>query len=258
MTENKEKLEAFGKLIDVLNRVRVGCPWDREQTMESLRSLTVEECYELVDAITVGDWENVKEELGDVLMHIVMYSRIAEEQNLFDLADVSNFVAEKLVYRHPHVFGEVNVSSSDEVSTNWEKLKKKKKKEGGVLSGVPNSLPAVIKAYRMQQKAANNGFEWENKEDVWDKVTEELSEVREAISEGEQNHIEEEFGDLMFAVINAARMYGVDPENALSACNLKFKTRFEYIEKCCKEDGIELEEAGLERLDGYWNDAKKE
>ncbi len=257
MKDNIKKLEALDRIIEVLNRVREGCPWDREQTIESLKMLTVEECYELVDAVTDGNWDGIKEELGDILMHIIFYSKLAEEQDKFDLSDVANYVSDKLIYRHPHVFSDTVVSSTDEVLNNWEKLKKKKKREAGVLSGVPSALPALIKAYRMQSKAANIGFDWDKPEDVWDKVSEELAEVKEAIEHNDKQHIEEEFGDLMFAVINAARKYGVDAENALEKCNRKFKSRFECVEKQCKEDGIEIEDAGLERLEGYWQNAKK-
>lgn len=255
--ENQEKLKAIGNLIDVLNRVKVGCPWDREQTMESLKMLTVEECYELVDAVTNQDSDNIKEELGDLLMHIIFYSALAEEEGKFSIADVAQSEADKLIYRHPHVFGDVTVGSTDEVLTNWEKLKKKKKKEGGVLSGVPTALPALIKAYRMQHKAANIGFDWQDKEEVWLKLDEETQEVKEAIAEGDKQHIEEEFGDLLFTVINAARMYGVDAENALEKCNRKFKSRFEYVEQCCRENDVEISEAGIEQLENFWQKAKK-
>lgn len=258
MSCNEVKLKGLNTLIDVLNKVREGCPWDKEQTEETLKMLTVEECYELVDAVTVGDWENIKEELGDILMHIFFYSRIAEEKGLFTIGDVAQAVSDKLVYRHPHVFGTIEVNSTSEVLTNWEKLKKKKRKEGGVLSGVPDAMPALIKAYRMQQKAASVGFEWKEKQDVWLKVTEEIEEVNEALSEGSCEHIEEEFGDLLFAVINAARIYGVDAENALEKTNRKFKKRFEYIEHCCKRDERELDETDLDTLESYWCEAKEQ
>lgn len=255
--DNKEKLESLDTLIEVLNKVREGCPWDREQTVESLKMLTVEECYELVDAVTNGDWDNIKEELGDILMHIIFYSKIAQEQGRFDLGDVAKCVADKLVYRHPHVFGNLKVDSTSEVLTNWEKLKKKKKREGGVLSGVPVALPALIKAYRMQHKAAGIGFDWKNRAEIWAKVSEELAEVKEAIEEDDKAHIEEEFGDLLFSVINAARVYGVDAENALEKTNRKFKSRFEFIEKCCRENDIEISEAGIEKLEEFWQESKK-
>lgn len=255
--DNREKLESIDALIEVLNRVREGCPWDREQTVESLKMLTVEECYELVDAVTNGDWDNIKEELGDILMHIIFYSKIAEEQGRFNLGDVAKCVSDKLIYRHPHVFGDMEVSSTDEVLTNWEKLKKKKKREGGVLSGVPVALPALIKAYRMQHKASGIGFDWKNRAEIWDKVSEELAEVKEAIEEGDKAHIEEEFGDLLFSVINAARVYGVDAENALEKTNRKFKSRFEFIEKRCCENDIEISDAGIEKLEEFWQESKK-
>lgn len=255
--DNQDKLKAIGNLIDVLTTVKAGCPWDREQTMESLKMLTVEECYELVDAVTNNNSDNIKEELGDLLMHIIFYSAIAEEEGKFSIADVAQVQAEKLIYRHPHVFGDITVNSTDEVLTNWEKLKKKKRKDGGVLSGVPTALPALIKAYRMQHKAANIGFEWPNKDEVWLKVQEETIEVREAIEQGDKAHIEEEFGDLLFTVINAARIYGVDAENALEKCNRKFKSRFEYVEQCCSENNVEISEAGIDKLENYWQKAKK-
>ncbi len=255
--ENRDKLEAIDRLIEVLNSVREGCPWDREQTVESLKMLTVEECYELVDVVTSGNWDGICEELGDILMHIIFYSKIAEEQGRFTLADVANYVSDKLVYRHPHVFSDTVVNSTDDVLTNWEKLKKRKKREGGVLSGVPSALPALIKAYRMQSKAANIGFDWEHKEDVWDKVTEEIAEVHEAAANGDKEHLEEEFGDLLFAVINAARKYGVDAECALERCNRKFKSRFESVEGACRDAGIEIEDTPLEKLEEFWQKAKK-
>lgn len=254
--DNSEKLKSVDALIEVLNRVREGCPWDREQTIESLKMLTVEECYELVDAVTNGDWENIKEELGDLLMHIIFYSRLAEEQGKFNLGDVAKGEADKLIYRHPHVFGNLEVNSTDEVLTNWEKLKKKKKKEGGVLSGVPVALPALIKAYRMQHKASGIGFDWKCKDEIWAKVSEEIGEVKEAIEEGNTAHIEEEFGDLLFSVINAARIYGIDAENALEKTNRKFKTRFEFVEKCCEESNVEICDAGIEKLEEFWQKAK--
>ncbi len=257
MEENKNKLEAFERLLEILNRLREGCPWDREQSVESLKMLTVEECYELVDAISEGNWDGIKEELGDIFMHVIFYSRIAEEQERFDIADVANFVSDKLIYRHPHVFSDTVVNSTDDVMVNWERLKKKKKREGGVLSGVPSALPALIKAYRMQSKAANIGFDWEHAEDVWDKVNEEIDEVKDAAASGDKAHLEEEFGDLLFAVINAARKYGVDAENALEKCNRKFKSRFEGVEGMCKEHGIEIEDAGLERLESFWQKVKQ-
>lgn len=254
---NEEKLKAIDELIDVLNKVRVGCPWDREQTVDSLKMLTIEECYELVDAVTNGDYDNIKEELGDILMHIIFYSRIAEEKGIFNLGDVARCVSEKLIYRHPHVFSDLKVDNTQEVLTNWEKLKKKKKKEGGVLSGVPSALPALIKAYRIQHKAAGIGFEWKQKEDIWAKVDEELAEVHQAIELNDKANIEEEFGDLLFAVINAARMHGVDAENALEMTNRKFKKRFEFIEERCNKENIEISDAGLDKLEEFWCLAKK-
>ena len=255
--DNSKKLNHINELIEVLNKVREGCPWDKEQTIDSLKMLTVEECYELVDAVTNGDYENIKEELGDILMHIIFYARIAEEKGLFDIGDVAKGISEKLIYRHPHVFSDLKVNDTQEVLTNWEKLKKKKKKDGGVLSGVPVALPALIKSYRMQHKASGIGFDWKNKSDIWAKVDEELLEVKQAIEEDDKNHIEEEFGDLLFSVINAARLHGVDAENALERTNRKFKQRFEFIEESCKNQNIEISDAGIDKLEEFWCQAKK-
>jgi XTP/dITP diphosphohydrolase len=254
----QEQIEALGRVIDTLNILRVQCPWDRKQTNESLRTNTIEEVYELSQALLNEDQPDIKKELGDVLLHILFYSKIADEKGEFDIADVADALNKKLIFRHPHVFGDVAVSNSHDVETNWEQIKLKEK--GGnktVLSGVPKALPAVIKAYRVQEKAANIGFDWEKKEDVWDKVNEELNEVKEAVGENVQDHIEEEIGDLMFSIINAARLYKVNPENALERTNAKFISRFNYIEEQAKLKGRKLNEMTLEEMDELWNEAKR-
>lgn len=253
----KERAEAFLKLLEVLNTLREKCPWDAKQTNESLRANTIEEVYELADAILADDVTNIKKELGDVLLHICFYSKIAEEKDQFDIADVCTTLTEKLIFRHPHIYGNVNAESPEEVSKNWEQIKLKEK--GGnktVLSGVPVSLPSLIKANRIQEKAANVGFDWEKKEQVWDKVKEEIGEVENEIKKGAKEDLEQEFGDLMFAIINAARLYGVNPENALEKTNRKFIRRFGYLEAKAKEKGRNLKEMSLVEMDEIWNEAK--
>lgn len=252
-----ERLAALGKVIDTLDILRVRCPWDAKQTNESLRPNTVEEVYELAQALINDDTADIKKELGDVLLHILFYSKIADEKGQFDIADVANALNDKLIFRHPHVFGEVKVGNSHDVETNWEKIKLKEK--GGnrtVLAGVPEALPALIKSYRIQEKAANVGFDWEKREDVWDKVKEEVGEVSEAIDKGEKTDIEAEFGDLFFSVINAARLYGVNPENALERTNRKFISRFNYIERSANEAGRKISELTLDELETLWCEAK--
>jgi MazG family protein len=253
--EDKEK--AFGELLDVLDTLRVKCPWDKKQTNESLRPNTIEEVMELADAIMNEDVTDEKKELGDVLLHVLFYSKIADENGQFDIADVCNALREKLIYRHPHIYGTQKVDNADQVLQNWEQLKLKEK--GGnktVLAGVPSALPALIKADRIQEKAANVGFDWEKKEDVWDKVKEEMGEVEDAVKSGKQTDVDEEFGDLMFSVVNAARLYGVSPENALEKTNRKFIRRFNYIEAKAKEAGRELKDMTLGEMDAFWNEAK--
>lgn len=257
MHSNKEKTEAFIRFLEVLDTLRAKCPWDAKQTNESLRANTIEEVYELTDAILENDINNIKKELGDVLLHIGFYSKIASEKNQFDIADVCNALTDKLIFRHPHIYGNVSAESPEEVSKNWEQIKLKEK--GGnktVLSGVPNSLPSIIKANRIQEKAANVGFDWEEPQQVWDKVKEEISEVEEEIKNGSNNKLEEEFGDLLFAVINAARLYGINPENALEKTNRKFIQRFNYLETKAKEMGKSLKEMSLSEMDNIWNEAK--
>lgn len=254
----KYKLEAFGKLLDVLDELRVKCPWDKKQTNESLRCNTIEEVYELSSALINSDTEDIKKELGDVLLHIIFYAKIADEKGDFDIADVCDSLRSKLVYRHPHVFGEIAVKNSAEVEDNWEKLKLKEK--GGnktVLSGVPEALPALIKAERIQDKAAHAGFDWEKPEDVWQKVKEEVSEVEAELTTGTESDKEAEFGDLLFSLINAARLYKVNVDNALERTNRKFISRFNYIEQQAKERGKSLDEMTLAEMDELWNEYKE-
>ena len=258
MHSDNEKAQAFLRFLNVLDTLRVKCPWDAKQTNESLRANTIEEVYELTDALLDDDINNIKKELGDVLLHIGFYSKIADEKGQFDIADVCNTLTDKLIFRHPHIYCNVAAESPEEVSKNWEQIKLKEK--GGnktVLSGVPKSLPSLIKANRIQEKAANVGFDWEQKEQVWDKVKEEMAEVETEIKNADKEKLEEEFGDLMFAVINAARLYGVNPENALEKTNRKFIRRFNYLEAKAKESGKTLKEMSLAEMDEIWNEAKK-
>lgn len=257
MHTHEEKLAAIGRVIDTLNILRVKCPWDAKQTNESLRSNTIEETYELAEALINNDIPNIAKELGDVLLHILFYSKIGEEKGQFDIADVADNLNNKLIFRHPHVFGETQVGSSEEVMQNWEELKLKER--GGnrtVLAGVPSALPAMIKADRIQEKAANVGFDWERREEVWDKVSEELGEAKAAVAEGDREHIEEEFGDLLFSVINAARLYKINPENALEKTNKKFISRFNHIERRATEMGKHIKELTLDEMDALWDEAK--
>lgn len=254
----EEKLAAFGKLLDVLDELRVKCPWDRKQTNESLRCNTIEEVYELSNALFKDDTLDIKKELGDVLLHILFYSKIADEKAQFDIADVCNALCDKLIFRHPHVFGEVTVNGSSEVEANWEKLKLKEK-DGNktVLSGVPEALPSLIKAERIQEKAANAGFDWDKPEDVWGKVKEEISEVENELVNGNPKSVESEFGDLLFSLINAARLYKVNVDNALESTNRKFISRFNYIEQRLKEFGKNISDATLAEMDQLWNEHKE-
>lgn len=257
MHTKEEKIEAFGRLLDVLDTLREKCPWDRKQTNESLRPNTVEEVYELCDALMGEDVPNIKKELGDVLLHVAFYSKIADEKGQFDIADVCNALTEKLIFRHPHIYGEVKADTPDAVADNWEQIKLKEK--GGnktVLSGVPAALPALIKAYRIQEKAAHVGFDWDEPSQVWDKVKEETAEVEAEIKAGNHEGVEKEFGDLFFSIVNAARLYNVVPENALEATNRKFIRRFNYLEAKAKEAGKNLKDMTLAEMDEYWNEAK--
>lgn len=254
----EQKIQALGRVIDTLDILRVQCPWDRKQTNESLRPNTIEEVYELAQALMQDDSDDIRKELGDVLLHVLFYAKIGEEQQRFDIADVADALNNKLIFRHPHVFGDTKADSANEVAENWEQIKLREK--GGnktVLSGVPSALPALIKAFRIQEKAANVGFDWDKPEDVWDKVSEEFQEVRAAVDSGEYSRIEEEFGDLMFSVVNAARLFGVNPENALEKTNAKFIRRFGHVEKRAKESGRLLREMTLSEMDAYWDEAKK-
>lgn len=257
MHTRQEQLAAFSHLLDVMDELREKCPWDRKQTFESMRHNTIEETFELSDAIISNDMHNVKKELGDVLLHVVFYAKMGSETGDFDIKDVCDALCSKLIYRHPHVFGDAKASDAGEVIRNWEQLKQKEK-DGNktVLSGVPKSLPSLIKAYRVQEKAAAVGFDWEKKEDVWDKVKEELGELDRAMKAADACNMEEEFGDAMFAIINAARLYGVNPDNALEKTNLKFTRRFGYVEQKAKEQGRELKDMTLEEMDNLWNEAK--
>lgn len=238
-----------------MDELREQCPWDRKQTLETLRPLTIEETYELSDAILNNDLKNIKEELGDLLLHIVFYAKIGEEKGAFDVASVINDLCEKLIHRHPHIYGDVKVENEEDVKQNWEKLKLKEGKKS-VLSGVPVSLPALIKAWRIQDKAKQVGFEWDNIEDVWTKVEEETTELKEAVEMGEPEKIEEEFGDLMFALVNYSRFLKVDPDGALERTNLKFMKRFNYIEEVALQQGRKLDDMTLGEMDALWNEAK--
>ena len=258
MHSRQEKLDAFGRLLDVLDTLREKCPWDRKQTNESLRPNTIEEVYELCDALMDDDVRNIKKELGDVLLHIAFYSKIADEKGQFDIADVCNSLTEKLIFRHPHIYGDMKAETPDAVADNWEQIKLKEK-DGNktVLSGVPGALPALVKAYRIQEKAAHVGFDWDCPNQVWEKVKEEISEVETEINKGSRKETEQEFGDLFFSIVNAARLYGVVPENALELTNRKFIRRFNYLEAKAKESGRNLKDMTLGEMDEIWNEAKR-
>lgn len=254
----QQKLAAFERLLHIMDTLRAECPWDRKQTMTSLRSLTIEETYELADAILDSDTANIEEELGDLFLHLVFYSKIAEEQQEFDVASVLNKCCEKLIRRHPHIYGDISVEDEEEVKRNWEQIKQaeKKGKKTGVLSGVPRSLPAIVKAHRMQEKTAQVGFEWEHKEDVWKKFQEEMAEFETELKRvsASKSAIENEFGDVFFSLINLARFYDIDPETALEKTNRKFKARFEYIEANADKSLVDM---SLEEMDALWDEAKK-
>ncbi len=277
MHTRKEKMEAFGRLLDVMDDLREKCPWDRKQTNESLRANTIEETYELYDALLKNDNVNICKELGDVLLHIVFYSKIGEEKNAFDVADVCNQLCDKLIFRHPHVYGDVKAETASDVKRTWEQIKTKEK-DGNktVLSGVPDALPSLIKAYRIQDKARNVGFDWEERRDVWKKVKEEITEfeaeveqahalggslhpdnaIADADKEAAKRRVTDEFGDVMFSLINAARLYKINPDNALEHTNQKFIHRFNYVEAKAKEKGLDLKDLTLEQMDAWWNEAK--
>lgn len=250
------RLVAFERLLNIMDELRAKCPWDMKQTMDSLRLLTLEESYELADAITKGDMSEIKGEIGDLFLHLVFYSKIASETKEFDVTDVLNGVCDKLIHRHPHIYGDVEVNSEEEVKANWERLKLKEGKKS-VLEGVPSSLPSLVKAIRIQEKAKGIGFEWDNKEQVWEKVQEELQEFKEAQTDGNHDQMEEEFGDLLFSLVNYARFIDVNPENALARVNLKFVERFKLMEKLILEAGLNINDCSLEIMDSFWNEAKE-
>jgi MazG family protein len=254
----QQKADSFLRLIKIMDELREQCPWDKKQTIHTLRPLTIEETYELADAITNDDWKSIKEELGDVMLHLVFYSKIGSEQKQFELEDVINGVCDKLIARHPHIYGDVKVQDEEDVKRNWEKIKLKEGKNKTVLGGVPTSLPAMVKATRIQEKAKQVGFEWENKEDVWKKVEEEIAELKEAIAEDDQEHIEEEFGDVLFSLINYARFLHVDAEGVLERTNRKFITRFQQMEAIATSKGKPLTDMTLEEMDAIWNEVKKQ
>lgn len=259
MHTREEKLEAFGRLLDVLDTLREKCPWDKKQTNESLRPNTIEETYELCDALINNDTMNICKELGDVLLHVCFYAKIGSEQEQFDIADVCNKLCDKLIYRHPHVYGDSVAENAGDVVKSWEQLKLKEK-DGNktLLSGVPASLPSLIKAYRIQDKARNVGFDWEEKEDVWHKVKEEIEEYQTEIDKMDQEKATDEFGDLMFSLVNAARLYHINPDNALERTNQKFIRRFNYVEQQTLQQGRSLKDMTLEEMDALWNEAKKQ
>jgi len=253
-----KRLEAFERLLDIMDELREKCPWDREQTFESLRNLTIEETYELADAILQNDLPEIKKELGDLLLHIIFYAKLGSEIKAFDIKDVIDSLCEKLIFRHPHVFGEVDVNNDSEVvKQNWEELKQKEGNNKTVLSGVPDSLPALIKANRIQEKVRAVGFDWDVREQIWDKVHEELGELKDEVDANNSEEIEKEFGDLLFSVVNAARLYNVDPETALERTNRKFMKRFGFLENKTIKQGRSLKEMNLDEMNEIWEEAKK-
>ena len=251
-----ERLVAFERLLNIMDDLRAKCPWDQKQTMESLRHLTIEETYELSDAILKGDKNEIKKEIGDILLHLIFYSKIGSETNDFNITDVINSLCEKMIFRHPHIYGDVQVKDAAEVTTNWEKLKQKEGNKGA-LSGVPNSMPSLLKALRIQDKARAIGFDWEEPSQVWEKVQEELSELQEEVKANHQKKLEQEFGDVFFALINYARFLKVNPEDALEKTNKKFISRFNYMEQKILAQGKALADCSLAEMDVYWNEAKK-
>jgi len=255
--ESEKLSNAFLRLVNIMDELREKCPWDRKQTIHTLRTLSIEELYELTDAILNEDWPGIKEELGDLFLHLLFYARIAREQNHFKLIEVLDGISDKLISRHPHIYGDVKVESEDDVKRNWENLKLKEGKKS-VLGGVPASLPAMVKAIRLQEKSKQVGFEWDNREQVWDKVEEEQKELAEAVRSGSQSHIEEEFGDLMFSMINYARFLSIDAETALERTNRKFIKRFEKMEEAVGLSGKKMNDLSLAELDAIWNEVKKQ
>ncbi len=257
MHTREQQLASFNKLLDVMDELREKCPWDKKQTLESLRHLTIEETYELADAILEDDKQEIKKELGDLLLHIVFYAKIGAETNDFDIGTICDTIVEKLIHRHPHIYGDVKVQDEEEVKKNWEKLKLKEGKKS-VLEGVPNSLPALVKANRIQDKVAGVGFDWEEPQQVWEKVQEELSELNEEIKNGNKDNIESEFGDVLFSMVNYARFIGVNPENALERTNKKFTNRFQFLEAAAKKENKQLSEMTLAEMDVFWEQSKTE
>ncbi len=255
MNSRADQLKAFDRLLTIMDELRAGCPWDKKQTMESLRHLTIEETYELGDAILENDLQEIKKELGDVLLHIVFYSKIGSETNAFDIADVCNGISEKLISRHPHIYGDVKVDNEEDVKRNWENLKLKEGNKS-VLEGVPKSLPALVKANRIQEKVAGVGFDWENPNQVWEKVTEELQEFRDEVEKGQYDAMESEFGDVLFSMVNYARFLNINPENALERTNKKFVKRFQYLEEKAKSLNKPLKDMTLSEMDVFWEEAK--
>lgn len=256
MTDKTQQIKAFERLLIIMDELREQCPWDKKQTMESLRHLTIEEVYELGDAILDNDLDEVKKELGDVLLHIVFYSKIGSETNHFDIAEVCNSICDKLIDRHPHIYGDVSVDNEEDVKRNWEQLKLKEGKKS-VLEGVPRSLPAMVKASRVQDKVAGVGFDWEEPHQVWEKVEEEIQELKHEVTSGNRENMENEFGDVLFSLINYARFLKINPENALEKTNKKFIKRFQYLEEKAKSLNKSLQDMSLREMDVYWEEAKK-
>jgi XTP/dITP diphosphohydrolase len=259
MNTREDKLQAFGRLLDIMDELREQCPWDKKQTMDSLRHLTIEETYELCDAILENDLEEVKKELGDILLHMVFYAKIGSEKKAFDIADVLNGICEKLIFRHPHIYGDVKVQDEEEVKRNWEKLKLKEKgEESSVLEGVPSSLPALVKAFRMQDKVRGVGFDFANKKDVWNKVKEELAEFEAEVEVDDKMKMEAEFGDLLFSLVNYSRHIDINPEDALERTNKKFRKRFQAMEQSIHTDNKNLSDMTLSQMDVYWEKVKNQ
>ena len=255
-TSRQKQLEAFGRLLDIMDDLREKCPWDRKQTMQTLRPLTIEELYELTDAILGEDYQEVKKELGDILLHIIFYSKIASETQLFDIEQVIDAICEKLIERHPHIYGNISVDNEEQVKQNWEKIKLQKGSKG-VLSGVPKSLPSLVKAYRIQEKVAGVGFDWQYKEEVWEKFKEEVAELEKEVQQNNHALAEKEMGDVFFSLVNYARFLKINPENALSLTNEKFIQRFQYLESKAKEQGLEITELSLQEMNLLWEASKQ-
>ena len=250
-------LSEFKRLLEIMDELRASCPWDKKQTLESLRYLTIEETYELSDAIIANDLDDIKKELGDLMLHIVFYSKIGSEKKAFNIGEVLETINDKLVERHPHIYGDEKVKDARDVLDNWEKIKIKKEGRKSVLGGVPKSLPPLVKAFRMQEKASGVGFDWESPEQVWDKVIEEMHEMKAEVENADEQKLEEEFGDLLFALVNYSRFIGINPEDALEKANMKFKRRFQYLEEHAGEDGRALYDMSLDEMDVYWEEAKQ-